>query len=162
TPQTRTTRASPSASGPRLDPGTRFALATRNRTGVRARTMSLTHRTPLRVLLAEDDASLREVLTQSLVEEGFEVTAAANGAGAFQRFARSQPASTPRAINIPARAGPPFAPPPRRPPTPPAPTAAVPAAGAPPAGAERIKAAAWLNKPFDVCALMRLLTRLPA
>jgi CheY-like chemotaxis protein len=124
--------------------------------------MSLTHVSPLRVLLAEDDASLREVLLQSLTEEGFEVTAAANGAEALQRVQRFQPDVILLDMNMPVMDGPTFAERYRQLPVYHAPIVAVTAAGAAHKWAERIKAAAWLNKPFDVCALTRLLSRLPS
>jgi len=124
--------------------------------------MPLTQKSPLRVLLAEDDANLREVLTQTLIEDGFEVSAAANGAEALQRVQRFQPDVILLDMNMPVMDGPTFAERYRQLPLRHAPIVAVTAAGAAHQWAERIKAAAWLNKPFDVCALTCLLTRLPA
>jgi two-component system phosphate regulon response regulator OmpR len=124
--------------------------------------MPLTHLNHRRVLLAEDDASLREVLTQSLVEEGFEVTAAANGAAARRRVQNFQPDVILLDMNMPVMDGPTFAERYRQLPVRHAPIVAVTAAGAAYQWAERIKAAAWLNKPFDFSALMRLLNRLPS
>jgi two-component system, OmpR family, copper resistance phosphate regulon response regulator CusR len=40
----------------------------------------------VRLLLAEDDELLREILCDGLAEEGFEVVAARDGADAFARF----------------------------------------------------------------------------
>jgi CheY-like chemotaxis protein len=46
---------------------------------------------PIRVLLAEDDASVRHLLVDALTAEGFDVQAAANGAEALDLFHRAGP-----------------------------------------------------------------------
>jgi CheY-like chemotaxis protein len=45
----------------------------------------------MRVLLAEDDALLREILCDSLADQGFTVVAAADGQDALKRFRASGP-----------------------------------------------------------------------
>lgn len=45
----------------------------------------------MRVLLAEDDALLREILCEGLVDEGFAVVAVENGAIALARFTADGP-----------------------------------------------------------------------
>ena len=45
----------------------------------------------MRVLLAEDDALLREILCEGLAIEGFEVVAAEDGLRALERFEREGP-----------------------------------------------------------------------
>ena len=47
----------------------------------------------MRVLLAEDDALLREILCDSLAEQGFTVVAAADGQDALKRFRASGPST---------------------------------------------------------------------
>jgi len=44
-----------------------------------------------RLLLVEDDQSLREMLTEYLTEEGFEVVAASDGRAALEAFASQGP-----------------------------------------------------------------------
>jgi CheY-like chemotaxis protein len=48
-------------------------------------------RSPNRILLVEDDSSLRETLADVLSDEGFEVAAAANGREALEKLAASHP-----------------------------------------------------------------------
>lgn len=48
-------------------------------------------RSPTRILLVEDDSSLRDTLADVLSDEGFEVAAAANGQEALERLASSHP-----------------------------------------------------------------------
>ncbi len=48
-------------------------------------------RSPNRILLVEDDSSLRETLADVLVDEGFEVSAAANGREALEKLAANHP-----------------------------------------------------------------------
>lgn len=48
-------------------------------------------RSPTRILLVEDDRSLRDTLADVLLDEGYEVAAAANGREALDRLAASQP-----------------------------------------------------------------------
>jgi len=48
-------------------------------------------RSPNRILLVEDDTSLRETLADVLSDEGFEVAAAANGREALDQLAASHP-----------------------------------------------------------------------
>jgi CheY-like chemotaxis protein len=45
----------------------------------------------LRILVAEDEAPLREILCEGLREEGFEVVGAADGAEALELFHRAGP-----------------------------------------------------------------------
>jgi CheY-like chemotaxis protein len=47
--------------------------------------------TALRILVAEDEAHLREILCEGLREEGFEVVAAADGAQALELFRSAGP-----------------------------------------------------------------------
>lgn len=48
-------------------------------------------RSPTRILLVEDDSSLRDTLADVLADEGFEVAAAANGREALDRLAAIHP-----------------------------------------------------------------------
>jgi CheY-like chemotaxis protein len=48
-------------------------------------------RSPTRILLVEDDRSLRDTLADLLADEGFEVACAANGREALERLAGSRP-----------------------------------------------------------------------
>jgi CheY-like chemotaxis protein len=48
-------------------------------------------RSPNRILLVEDDSSLRDTLADVLSDEGFEVAAAANGREALDKLAASHP-----------------------------------------------------------------------
>jgi two-component system response regulator RegX3 len=45
----------------------------------------------LRILVAEDEAPLREILAEGLREEGFEVVTAENGADALERYRAQGP-----------------------------------------------------------------------
>jgi two-component system response regulator VicR len=47
--------------------------------------------TPLRILVAEDEAPLREILAEGLRDEGFEVTTASNGAEALELYVSDGP-----------------------------------------------------------------------
>lgn len=47
--------------------------------------------TRLRILVAEDEAALREILAEGLRDEGFEVVTAANGVEALEIFSASGP-----------------------------------------------------------------------
>jgi len=47
--------------------------------------------TPLRILVAEDEAALREILAEGLRDEGFEVVTASNGAEALELYGSDGP-----------------------------------------------------------------------
>jgi two-component system chemotaxis response regulator CheY len=119
----------------------------------------LTDMPPVRVLLAEDDANLRELIAQTLVDAGFEVSTAANGADALQCVQAFGPDVILLDMHMPIMDGPTFAERYRQLPDHHATIIAITAAGSAQQWADRIKAAAWLNKPFDISALMRLLKR---
>lgn len=64
---------------------------------------------PLQVLVAEDDSELRDLVTAALLDEGYQVVSASNGAEALQRVQQYRPDAILLDVNMPVMDGPTFA-----------------------------------------------------
>jgi CheY-like chemotaxis protein len=109
------------------------------------------------VLVVEDDDNLRELVSLALLDEGYQVAAARNGADGLERLREHQPDVILLDVQMPVMDGPTFAEHYRRMPPPHAPIVVYTAAGSARRWAERIRAAACLDKPFDLHAVSALL-----
>lgn len=110
-----------------------------------------------RIVVVEDDDSIREVLAQTLLDEGFEVTTARDGAAALALVAEYQPHVILVDAKMPVVDGPTFITLYRqRPP----PHAAIVGIAASPTGLEAMRtagASATLPKPYDLDELLTLI-----
>jgi CheY-like chemotaxis protein len=114
---------------------------------------------PLRVLIVEDERPLSELIALALLEEGYEVTTAPNGAVALERVQAYRPDVILLDVQMPVMDGPTFAERYRQLPGPHAPIVVFTAAGAAHRLAARMRAVACLDKPVDLWALSSLLRR---
>jgi CheY-like chemotaxis protein len=114
-------------------------------------------RPPLGVLVVDDDTAIRDLVTAALLDEGYEVVAAVNGAQALERLRDFRPDVILLDIQMPEMDGPTFADRYRRTPEPHAPIVVFSAAGSLAEWTERIGAAAAVDKLFDLTCLPRLL-----
>ena len=109
------------------------------------------------VLVVEDDGELRELVTAALLDEGYQVVSAANGADALQRVQQYRPDAILLDLHMPIMDGPTFAERYHRLPDPHAPIVVFTAGGNAHRWAQRIGAAAYVDKPGDLWSLADLL-----
>ena len=112
------------------------------------------------ILVVDDDADLRDVLTLSLEAEGYAVEAAADGARALEAVRRRQPALILLDMRMPVMDGWEFCKLLRREAPSPPPIIVMTAAVDPARIAAEVKADAWLPKPFGFSEFLRLVRRL--
>jgi len=117
---------------------------------------------PLQVLVVEDDAALRELVSFALLEEGYQVISAANGADALERVRRYHPEVILLDVQMPVMDGPTFAERYHALPGPHAPIIVFTAAGNAHRWSRRIRAAAYVDKSVDLWALAGLIRRCAA
>lgn len=113
-----------------------------------------------RILVIEDDDTIRELLETTLGEEGYAVASAASGGEALELLTRFDPGLILLDLRMPGIDGRAFAKSYRARPGRKAPIAVVTAARDPALAAAQIQAAGFLAKPFDLADLMRLVARL--
>ena len=120
--------------------------------------MALTERKARPILIVDDDLSILEVERAVLVEEGFRVTEARNGAEALVALEADPPAMIVLDVQMPGIDGPTFA---RelRTRLRHVPLVILTAAADPKHEADRCNAEAYLRKPFHADDLMRLVRR---
>lgn len=107
-----------------------------------------------RILLVEDDAAIRQLVSDLLAGEGYDVTAAASGAEGLERAGHLQPDLILLDKLMPQGDGTHFATEYRKRSGGPAPIVALCAAREGPEWAASIGAAAFVVKPFDIDALL--------
>lgn len=112
---------------------------------------------PLHVLVVEDDSELRDLVTLALLDEGYEVVSASDGAEALDRVEAYSPDVILLDLHMPVMDGPTFAERYHTLPGPHAPIVVFTAGGQAQRWAERIRAAAYVDKPADLWALAGLL-----
>lgn len=112
---------------------------------------------PFRVLVVDDDADIRDLVSLALLDEGYEVVAAANGAQALERVRGCFPDVILLDMQMPEMDGPTFARRYREEPGPHAPIVVFTAAGRAGEWANALQAAAIVEKPFDLDTLPRVL-----
>jgi len=112
---------------------------------------------PLHVLVIEDDADLRDVVTLALLDEGYEVVSARDGAEALERIEVYRPDVILLDLDMPVMDGPTFAERYHDLPGLHAPIVVFTAGGQSHRWVERIRAAAYVDKPGDLWTLPGLL-----
>ena len=112
---------------------------------------------PLKVLVVEDDGELRDLVTLALLDEGYEVVTATDGAEALKRVGAYPPDVILLDVHMPVMDGPTFADRYHAGPGPHAPIVVFSAGGQSRRWAERIRAAAYVDKPGDIFSLAGLL-----
>lgn len=112
---------------------------------------------PLQVLVVEDDDQLRDLVTLALLDEGYQVVSASNGADALQRVQLYRPDVILLDLHMPVMDGPTFAEHYHALPGPHAPIVVFTAGGNAHRWAQRIRAAAYVDKPADLWSLADLL-----
>jgi len=115
---------------------------------------------PARVLVVEDDDSIRETLVLALQDEGYDVLAAANGVAGFNLLRETTPDAILLDMKMPVMDGWEFARRYRELPGPKAPVVVLTAASNAAARSAEVSADAYLSKPFDLDALIELLGRM--
>ena len=113
-----------------------------------------------RVLVVEDDESIRQFIEMALNDDGFEVVVAEEGAAALEAAARFRPQVILLDMRMPGVDGWRFAQAYRASPPPRAPILVLTAARSAGASAAEIDADAFLAKPFEVSELLRILNSL--
>ena len=114
---------------------------------------------PLRVLVVEDDREIRDMVTLALLDEGYQVVSASHGAEALQRVQQYPPDAILLDVQMPVMDGATFAERYHALPGPHAPIVVFTASGNVHRWAERIRAAAYVNKPADLWSLADLIRR---
>ena len=112
---------------------------------------------PLQVLVVDDDAELRDLVTIALLDEGYQVVSASNGAAALGRVETYRPDVILLDVDMPVMDGPTFAERYHALPGPHAPIVVFSAGGNAHRWVQRIKAAAGIDKPVDLWSLADLL-----
>ena len=112
---------------------------------------------PLQVLVVDDDRELRDLVTLALLDEGYQVVSASNGAEALQRVQRYRPDIILLDLDMPVMDGPTFAERYHALPGTHAPIVVFTAGGNAQGCAQRIRAAAYVDKPADLWSLANLL-----
>ena len=115
---------------------------------------------PLQVLVVEDDNELRDLVTMALLDEGYQVVSASNGAEALHRVQLYQPDVILLDLHMPVMDGPTFAERYQAVPGAHAPIVVFTAGGNAHGWAQRIHAAAYVDKPADLWSLANLLRSL--
>lgn len=113
-----------------------------------------------RVLVVEDDDSIRDFITLALSDHGYEVTTAADGAVALEKLATFQPDLILLDMRMPAMDGWAFSRLYRASRSPRAPVVVITAARDAGASAAEIQADGFLAKPFELQDLLALVDRL--
>jgi len=111
---------------------------------------------PKRVLVVEDDDSIRHVIEIILSAEGYEVTTAPDGQAALDSIQRSPPDVILLDMKMPRMNGMEFAEAYRRAQSSPAPIVVFTALESPEQWAQEIKADAYLAKPFELNNLLQV------
>lgn len=111
------------------------------------------------ILVVEDDPTVRQLICEVLVSEGFEVDAAADGRQALDRVAERRPALLVLDLTLPLMSGPDLIAALRRQDGPPPPILVISGAGDAPRKARELGAFAYLQKPFDIDMLLDLVMR---
>ncbi len=112
---------------------------------------------PLQVLVVDDDRELRDLVTLALLDEGYQVVSACNGAEALERVQRYRPDVILLDLHMPVVDGPTFAERYHALPGAHAPIVVFTAGGNAHRWAQRIRAAAYVEKPTDLWSLADLL-----
>ena len=112
---------------------------------------------PLQVLVVDDDHELRDLVTTALLDEGYQVVSASNGAEALRRVQIYPPDVILLDLDMPVMDGPTFADRYHALPGPHAPIVIFTAGGNGHRWAQRIQAAACVDKPADLWSLANLL-----
>jgi CheY-like chemotaxis protein len=112
-----------------------------------------------RVLIVDDDDSIRDFIKLALADDGYEVATANNGEDALSVAASFAPSVILLDIRMPGMDGWKFSRAYHKTPPPHASIVVLTAARDPEASARKIKASAYLGKPFDLSDLMRLVAR---
>lgn len=115
-----------------------------------------------RVLVVDDDASIRQFLRLALTDRGYEVVTAENGEAALAAIRATPPRLVLLDMRMPVMDGWTFAAAYRELPAPRAPLVVLTAARDAAQYAREIDAAAFLPKPFDLRGLLRLVAELTA
>lgn len=113
----------------------------------------------LRILLIDDDQSIREFVSVALSDEGYEVVSAAHGAEALAAMDHTQPDLILLDMRMPVVDGWEFARLYRQTPGPHAPIVVLTAGRNAGSAAAEIAADAYLAKPFELAALLELVAR---
>lgn len=114
---------------------------------------------PLQVLVVDDDRAIRDLVSLALLDEGYQVLSASDGAEALKRLRQYSPDVILLDVQMPVMDGPTFAERYRSMPGPHAPIVVYTAGGSAQRWAERIQAAAYLDKPADLWHLVDLVRR---
>ena len=114
------------------------------------------------MLVVDDDPGIRDVMLDTLSDEGYDVLAAPNGQVALQFAAEHPPDVILLDYQMPVCDGPTFAAAYRRQPPPHAPIVLLTASHEAKRRAEEVRADAWLGKPFELDALFDLVARYAA
>lgn len=110
----------------------------------------------LRILVVDDDESIRQFIELALTDDGYEVACAPEGSSALEMVARWPPSLILLDMRMPCMDGWRFAQSYRETPGPHAPIVVLTAARDAAAYASEIEADGYLAKPFDLAELMRL------
>ena len=112
-----------------------------------------------RILVVDDDASIRHFIELALTDDGYEVACAPEGTSALEMAAGSPPSLILLDMRMPGMDGWRFAQSYRKTPGPHAPIVVLTAARDAAAYASEIEADGYLAKPFDLKELMRLVAK---
>ncbi len=115
-----------------------------------------------RVLVVDDDSSIRQFLRLALSDRGYEVVTAENGEAALAAIRQATPSVVLLDMRMPVMDGWTFAAAYRELPPPRAPVVVLTAARDAAQYAREIEAAAFMPKPFDLRSLLRLVGELTA
>ncbi|MBI3966043.1 MAG: response regulator [Chloroflexi bacterium] len=126
---------------------------------VAARTAPPRQRSSAYVLVVDDDPGIRELLSLVLLDEGYEVLTAANGAAALEWVAQRPPHLILLDLNMPVMDGWEFAAAYRQTPPPLAPIIVLTAGSNAAVSASHIDAAGFVAKPFDVADVLTVVSR---
>ncbi|MDQ3809156.1 MAG: response regulator [Chloroflexota bacterium] len=144
---------------PPPDPPASRRRAARKRLNLTSHSEHALARAGMRVLVVDDDQNLRELLAMALLEEGYQVSSAADGAAALAQVRDYQPDVILLDMQMPVMDGPTFAERYHQLPGPHAPIVVFTAAGCARGWASNLPAAAFLDKPFDLPAVAAILRR---